>query len=167
MTPSERKPPREPALPYAVKLLAARNYSTRKLRDKLKSRGYDIAEIDSAIEKLSERRLLDDQRFAEGFVHSRIETHPRGKDALVRDLISRGISASSAKQAVSESLSEEQELQLANDLIARKGKQYAGLDKVTRTRRLTALLARRGFRLDTIRKALHHSSFADTPEESS
>ncbi|MCL4305972.1 recombination regulator RecX [bacterium] len=167
MTTSERKPPREPVLPYAVKLLAARNYSTRKLRDKLKLRGYDIAEIESAIEKLRERRLLDDERFAEGFVRTRIETHPRGKDALVRDLVSRGISASSARKAVSESLSEDQELQLAKDLIARKGRQYAGLDKVTRTRRLTALLSRRGFRVDTIRKALQLSSLAETPEENS
>ncbi|MCB9366832.1 MAG: regulatory protein RecX [Calditrichaeota bacterium] len=163
MTFAGRKPPKEPALPYAVKLLAARNYSTRKLRDKLRTRGYDSAEIDEAIQKLQERNLLDDERYAEGFVRTRMETHPRGKNALMRDLISRGVSAATAKHAVTESLSDDQELSMAKDLLQRKSRQYASLDPDTRKRRLTALLARRGFKLDTIRRAL---SLPDTSENS-
>lgn len=160
-----KKPPREPALPYAVKLLAARTYSTRKLREKLRIKGYLAEEIDAAIARLQEKKLLDDERYAEGFVRTRIETHPRGKSALVRDLVARGVSGATAKQAVNESLSAEQEFDLAAELVERKGRQYAGLDKETRRRRLTALLARRGFRPDTIRKVLSLPVDQDLPED--
>ncbi len=149
-----KQPPREPALPYAVKLLSARSYSTRKLRDKLRMKGYLAEEIDAAIEKLKEKRLLDDERYADGFVRSRIETHPRGKSALVRDLLVRGVSGSTAKQAVNDNLTEAQEFDLARDLVARKGRQYDNLDPDKRKRRLIALLSRRGFRPGTIFKVL-------------
>lgn len=149
-----KQAPREPALPYAVKLLASRSYSTRKLRDKLRTKGYLTEEIDAAIERLQERKLLDDERYASGFVRTRIETNPRGKSALVRDLVARGVSGSTAKQAVNENLTNEQEFDLACELAERKGRQYAALDKDTRRRRLIALLARRGFRPDTIYKVL-------------
>lgn len=149
-----KQPPREPALPYAVKLLASRSYSTRKLREKLRMKGYLAEETDAAIEKLKEKRLLDDQRFADGFVRSRIETHPRGKSALVRDLVARGVSGATAKQAVNENLTEEQEFDLARELVERKRSQYENLDADTRKRRLIALLARRGFRPGIIFKVL-------------
>ncbi|MCB9367981.1 MAG: RecX family transcriptional regulator [Calditrichaeota bacterium] len=150
----EKKRPKEDALPYAVKLLASRSYSTRKLKDKLKLKGYEAEEIELAIEKLKARNLLDDARFAEGFVRTRIETHPRGKSALIRDLVSRGISGATAKQAVSDHLSADQELDLAKELLRRKSRQYSSLDPETRKRRLTALLARRGFRPGIIFKVI-------------
>lgn len=165
MRDKQRQPPREAALPYAVKLLASRSYSTRKLREKLQTKGYLVEEIDAAIEKLKDRRLLDDKRFAEGFLRTRIETHPRGKNALVRDLISRGIAGNTAKEAVSQSLSNEQELKLAKELVDRKRGQYDKFDLQTRKRRLVALLARRGFRPDTIFKALALPSDETLTEE--
>ncbi len=151
---AERKRPREEALPYAVKLLASRSYSTRKLREKLRTRGYENDEIEMAIQKLTEKNLLNDLRFAEGFVRTRIETHPRGKIALVRDLVGRGIKGDTAKLAVNENISTEQEFDLARELVRRKARQYENLDNDTRRRRLTTLLARRGFRPDTIYKIL-------------
>jgi len=154
MNSATKKPPSEPALPYAVKLLASRSYSVRKLKDKLKTRGYEREEIEQAIAKLIERRLLDDQRFAEGFVRTRLESHPRGRMALTRDLLSRGVSGSVARATVDHAVDADQEFQLARELVERKGKQYSGLDSITRRRRLTALLARRGFRPDVISKIL-------------
>lgn len=166
MNGATRKPPREPALPYAVKLLSSRNYSARKLKDKLRARGYAHEEIDEVVEKLKARNLLNDERFAEGFVRTRIETHPRGKSALIRDLLARGVSGATAKQAVNEALPAEQEFEMARDLFNRKATQYSSLDHETRRRRLTALLARRGFRPDTIRKVLSLPFDHDLPEDS-
>ncbi|MBK6765964.1 MAG: regulatory protein RecX [bacterium] len=160
------KTPREPALPYAVKLLSSRNYTARKLKEKLRARGYAVEEIDSAIDKLKEKNLLNDERFAEGFVRTRIETHPRGKSAMIRDLVARGVSGPTAKEAVNSALPAEQELELAKELVDRKARQYAALDRETRKRRLTGLLARRGFGPDTIRKVLALPIDQDLPEES-
>ncbi len=160
-----KQPPREAALPYAVKLLASRSYSTRKLREKLRTKGYNADDIDAAITKLIDRRLLDDVKYAEGFVRTRIETHPRGKSALVRDLVARGVTGSTAKQAVNENLTAEQEFALARDLVERKRGQYSSVDSDTRKRRLMALLARRGFRPDTIYKILALPTDDSNPEE--
>lgn len=157
--------PKEDVLPYAVKLLASRSYSTRRLRSKLREKGYVTEQIDEAIAKLTERKLLDDRRFAEGFVRTRVESHPRGRTALVRDLVTRGVSGSVANQAVNEQLSAEQELDLAKDLIRRKSRQYDSLEPETRRRRLVALLARRGFRPDTIHQALSISNSEPSTEE--
>lgn len=166
MRSARKRPPTDEALPYAVRLLASRTYSERKLREKLRTKGYEAGDIDAAIGKLKERRLLDDQKYAEGFVRTRIETHPRGKSALVRDLVARGVTGSTAKQAVNDNLSTDQEFELARNLVERKRGQYASLDSDIRKRRLTALLARRGFRPDTIYKVLALPPDESIPEDS-
>ncbi len=154
MKTATKRPPLEPALPYAVKLLATRSYTVRKLKDKLKVRGYLPDEIEQAIVKLQEKNLLNDERFAEGFVRTRLESHPRGRMALARDLQARGVAGSLARSVANAAVDNDQEFELARELVERKSGQYAGLDKLTRRRRLTALLARRGFRPDVISKIL-------------
>lgn len=165
MNPRAKTPPKEPALPYAVKLLSARAYSVKKLRDKLYNRGYHRDEIEEALGKLRAKNLIDDERYAEGFLRTRLETRPRGKTALVRDLLSRGVEMSTAKHAVDHAVGKEDELKLALDLLKRKARQYESLDENTRRRRLVALLARRGFKPDTIYKALDLSDSDNLPEE--
>ena len=49
------------ALVQAVDLLARQEQSEKKLRDKLKIRGYGAEEIDAAIARLKERHYLDDE----------------------------------------------------------------------------------------------------------
>lgn len=164
MNPRAKTPPKEPALPYAVKLLSTRAYSVKKLRDKLYNRGYHRDEIEEALGKLSAKNLIDDERYAEGFLRTRLEIRPRGKTALVRDLLSRGVDLSTAKHAVDHAVGKEDELKLALELLRRKARQYSDLDDDTRKRRLVALLARRGFKPDTIHKALDLSDSEMTEE---
>jgi len=146
--------PRPTALQYAVRLLSARGYSERKLREKLRNRDYSRDEIDEAIAKLIARRLLDDRAYAEDFVRSRCASQPRGRSALIRDLISRGIPASLAGEVVGDAVSDADEMELARELVARKAAQYRSLDAETQRRRLSGLLARRGFRPQTIHRVV-------------
>ncbi len=57
----QRNKPKLTALEKATALLARQEQSERRLRDKLKLRGYEQEEIDSAIARLKEKRYLNDE----------------------------------------------------------------------------------------------------------
>jgi regulatory protein len=146
------KPPTT-ALSAAVKLLSARPYSERKLREKLVNK-FPRDEISQAVRRLKDERLLDDTRFAEDFVRARLVTRPRAGFVLIRELMQRGIARSLAQEVVNRLIPAESNEELARELLSRKQTMYRGLDEPMRRRRLTAFLARRGFSYEVIQKVL-------------
>jgi regulatory protein len=158
---SRRSAERKPALHYAVSLLSARPYSERKLTEKLRDRGYEVNEIAAAILRLKEKKLLDDRTFAVDFVHARCRSHPRGRASLIQDLISRGIPAQIAQEVVVELIADVDETELARRLVESKLAQYRDLDPERRKRRMAGLLARRGFRPQTIFSLLKLANNSD------
>ena len=52
-------------------LLARREHSEQELRQKLKSREFDIDAIDAALQSLQQDGLLSDERFTESYVNHR------------------------------------------------------------------------------------------------
>ncbi len=55
----------------AMDLLARREHSEYELRQKLKSRNYDVDAIDAVLQELKQDHLLSDARFAEAYVNHR------------------------------------------------------------------------------------------------
>ena len=55
----------------AMDLLARREHSEYELRQKLKSRDYDVDAIDAALQALKQDHLLSDARYAEAYVNHR------------------------------------------------------------------------------------------------
>ena len=55
----------------AIDLLARREHSEQDLRQKLKTREYDIDAIDQILQALKEDRLQSDERFTESYVNHR------------------------------------------------------------------------------------------------
>ena len=55
----------------AMDLLARREHSEYELRQKLKSRDYDVDAIDVALQELRQDHLLSDARYAEAYVNHR------------------------------------------------------------------------------------------------
>jgi regulatory protein len=55
-----------------VRLLAAREHSRAELRQKLRARGHDDADIDAVLDQLARRRLLSEERMAEAYVSERL-----------------------------------------------------------------------------------------------
>ncbi|HEY3294651.1 MAG TPA: regulatory protein RecX [bacterium] len=149
-----RSRPKVNSLQYAVRLLSVRSYSEKRLREKLAGRQFTPEEIDSAVKRLRDERLLDDRNFAEEFVRTRLLLRPRTGAALLRDLLQRGISKHLAQEVIAEMAPKDQDEALARELLRRKASLYAGLDDQTRRRRIMSMLARRGFSYDTIDKVL-------------
>ncbi len=73
-----------------MNLLARREHSTRELRDKLLARGFEDDEITPALQALSREGLLSDERFAESFIHSRLE-RGSGPVKIRAELRQRGV----------------------------------------------------------------------------
>jgi regulatory protein len=150
----KRRRANETALSYGVKLLSVRPYSERKLKEKLVQRAFAADEISAALKRLREERFLDDRRYAEDFVRARLASRPRTGPALIRDLLQRGVAMPIAGEVAKKLTPPESQLDLARELIRRKAAQYAHVDEQTRRRRLTGLLARRGFSFSIIQQAL-------------
>ncbi len=53
-------------------LLAYREHSRKQLADKLAQRGYDADDIEATLESLQADNLLNDERFAESYLHQRM-----------------------------------------------------------------------------------------------
>jgi SOS response regulatory protein OraA/RecX len=78
---------------YAVKLLAARDYSVAGLREKLAARYDDVP--DTVIQQLIAKRFLNDRRYTENYVARRKE---RGVIQVREELAAHGIAAELAEE---------------------------------------------------------------------
>ena len=68
---------------HALKLLRRRDYTERRLREKLELKfGSVPAEV---IRQLLEKRFLDDRRYAENFVAKHPDRHPEGVRAALEE----------------------------------------------------------------------------------
>ena len=56
----------------AMDLLAYREHSRKQLADKLGQRGFDADDIESTLDALQTENLLNDERFAESYLHQRM-----------------------------------------------------------------------------------------------
>jgi regulatory protein len=57
----------------ALNLLTRREQSSKELREKLLQKGFTKHEIDVTIQELQQQKLQSDARFAEMFIHSRLQ----------------------------------------------------------------------------------------------
>ncbi|GHV75374.1 hypothetical protein AGMMS49942_01950 [Spirochaetia bacterium] len=119
--------------------LAARAEQTRtKLERKLELRGHGGACVKAAVAYLAEMEIVDDRRFAERWIQSRLY---RGADSpfrLISSLCRRGIDRDIAWGACKSALDFERETELLRRFAA---KRYAGADP----RFLKGQLKREGF----------------------
>ncbi|MBK5936426.1 MAG: recombination regulator RecX [Halorhodospira halophila] len=74
----------------ALRLLGRREHTRRELAQKLARRGFDPGEVEPVLEALVDEGLLDETRFAEVFVRSRVE-RGQGPVRIAQELRQRGV----------------------------------------------------------------------------
>ncbi len=110
----------EAALKKIVALVNVSDRSERTIRERLGQAGFDQAAIDEAVERAKEYSFIDDMRFSEVLVRSRI-SQGKGSAGIVRELAEHGINADSVPGWPYEfPLDYDQELDRALGLLARK-----------------------------------------------
>ena len=83
----------ERAYQYALKLLAARDYTAAKLREKLRARDCPETIAESVVTRLAMEGWINDRRFAERFAESALATSRFFGPRLKLEMRRRGISA--------------------------------------------------------------------------
>lgn len=148
------------ALEAALRLLAHRAYSERKLTEKLRDKGFAEEAVREAIAACRQKKFLNDHEFARNFVEQRLETRPRAAHVLIGELLQRGISLRLAKEVIEESVSKETETESVKAMALKKWKQYAHLGGDVCFRRVSSYLARRGYSWELIREAINEAQTA-------
>ena len=144
----------------AVEYLARREHSANELILKLRKKGYDSETAREAVEICRERGYVDDRRFAEMWLESRMKKHPEGRSCLAAGLARKGVPRDIANEVLDDRLSDE----LQDDALSRT------LSKYVRTRsaepkKVVDHLLRRGFRYADIKR--HMAGLEEFAEESS
>jgi len=138
-----------------LRLLKFRPRTVREVRDRLRRAGFSDGIIECVIEEAVERGWLDDAAFAVLWVRDRQLTKPKGRALLRRELRAKGVPDEHIDRALAEVDMEEEAL--IAQVIEQYAPRYQRLDPKTRERRLYALLLRRGFSPDAIRRALKNA----------
>ena len=135
---------------FAARYLEARPRSVAEVRRRLATAGYRPEMIDATVTRLTDLRFLDDEAFARAWVESRDRAHPRGAQALRRELALKGVDRTLADAILAERRSPagepDADVAAAERLLERNARTLARVDDPRlRRQRAYALLARHGF----------------------
>ena len=145
----------------ALRFLSYRPRSEKEVRDKLKSKKVESSTIEIIISKLIEKKFINDEEFAKGFVESRLRFKPRSVRLIKLELKQKGIEQELIDKMINDEarLPDGQglminDLENAKKLIEKKLPRYKGLPKQKIYEKVSRFLASKGFGWDTIKKSI-------------
>jgi regulatory protein len=136
--------PAQAARTIVLRRLAAAPRTYAQLRDGLLERGFEISVITAVLDRYVEVGLINDTEFAEMWVRSRHSIRGNARSVLRRELREKGVPTDDAEVALA-TITDEAERERAGDLVRRKLASTVRLEHQARVRRLTSMLARRGY----------------------
>lgn len=141
---SERKP-RGTARDRALNLLSFRDRSRRELEQRLLRAGFEPDDVLEVLEGLERAGLVDDERFARAVVEQHAGRRLSGRRAVAAALSAKGVDRTMADAALSELDAPGAERERADELARSRAHRLSGLAPEVAFRRLSGLLARRGY----------------------
>ncbi|MDQ0774075.1 regulatory protein [Streptomyces aurantiacus] len=149
--------PVERARAICLRLLTGTPRTRKQLADALRKREIPDEAADEVLSRFEEVGLINDAAFADAWVESRHRGRGLARQALARELRTKGVDSTLIDEAVAQ-LDSDQEEATARGLVARKLHATRGLDRDKRIRRLAGMLARKGYSQGTalrvVRQAL-------------
>lgn len=133
--------------------LSYRQRSEKEICDYLAEKGYD-EEIPEVIVLLKEKRLLDDQEFANAFVRTAVNGSKKGPRIIEHQLLEKGIEPSMIQEAIFEYFSSEQQIKVASTMADKKWTQMRQKSEREAYDQLTKYLYQRGFYREEIRQVM-------------
>jgi regulatory protein len=135
----------------ALDLLARRDHSRGELLKKLALRGYGEKVLEDVLERLTAQGLINDAKFAAGWVQSALRSGRGFGAKLLADLQQKGVSRETAREAVAAAAAENPAELVLAAIVQRR---FAVFNNEAATqkerRRVYAYLQRRGFSLSSI-----------------
>jgi regulatory protein len=111
---------REALQSYALRLLGLRALSTAELKQRLRPRAADEADIEPVVASLREYGYLNDRRFAESFAGARRDSRNYGRQRVLSDLLKKKVTPKLAQSAVEGAFSEVDEREAVAGYLERK-----------------------------------------------
>lgn len=136
-----------------LRLLTDRARSRHELETSLSKKGFSTEVANAVLARLEAAKLVDDAAFAEQWVHSRHTYSGKGKQALSRELRTKGVSPDVALGALDQ-IDAEDERARATELVRKKCRTLtlpssndpeARAERDKAVRKLVGMLARRGY----------------------
>lgn len=127
-----------------LRQLDARSRTRVELARYLHRKGIPPGPAHRVLDRFTEAGLIDDHALAESYVVSRHQEQGLARGVLTLKLRQRGVEDSVIESAVA-LVDSDSELAAARSLIERRRRSVAGLPPPVQTRRLVALLARKGY----------------------
>ena len=105
---------------YAARLLSGRAYTLGEMREKLRRKAQNAADVPAAIARLKELGYLDDERFAKEYAALRRDSEGVGKIRVIRALRARRVAPTVAGKAAEEAYRGSDETALIESWLERK-----------------------------------------------
>lgn len=141
----------------AIRYLSYRMRTKKEIEDYLKKKEVNPEHIDLVMEQLKQERLIDDLKFAESYIRTKVKTSMKGPLLLKQELIQKGVSEADVMTAMKEYPKEqqiEQAMKWAQKTFARTGKRSYRME----LNRIKAGLMQKGFSKDIISEATRYLS---------
>ncbi len=133
--------PATSAITFALKLLGMRNHSHKELEQKLRKKGYPSEEIESVLNTLTTRGLLNDQTFGSDVIRSRSRRKPAGTLKMSMELRKKGV----PDVVINELLQEYDSVSLCHQAAEKKINALHGATEQEKRKKLETFLRNRGF----------------------
>jgi regulatory protein len=138
------------AVDRALRLLSLRPRSIREIRDNLARGETAPPVIDRAIERLAALGYVDDAAFAAFWVSDRMRFKPASPRALRYELMQKGVS----REVIDAALADLDADDAAYAAASVQARRLRGLSQRAFTDKVTAVLLRRGFTYEQVRRAI-------------
>jgi regulatory protein len=152
--PTDPEEARKAAYAAALRLLAGREMSAARVRDRLLSRGFPQEAVEHTVQRLTGAGLLDDRRAAQAAARTLVTVRQRGRHRVGRELEKLGFSRELAQEVMLSVLADADERAVLDKVVASKLHGRRPIPDPAAYRRLFGALLRRGFPADLIRAAL-------------
>ena len=137
----------------AFRSLKIRERSVLELREKLVLKKVPKDTIDQTIKFLLTKKFLDDRTFARNWIRYR-RARPFGPKRIKLELRQKGVDDEIIAQELEDAFTGFNQEEVVQVLASRRAARYRDEDPIKRKRKVFDFLARRGFSLEMITKAI-------------
>jgi regulatory protein len=142
----------------ALQLLSRRAWSKKELTDRLIKRGSNTSIAPTITKQLEKDGWLDDLAYASACIREWIRIEPASRRWLTHKLSGKGITETTAVQAIDAAIGEQSEQEAATLFATIRLAKASTLDEPTLRRRVMGALQRRGFSADVSSEAIRLSN---------
>ena len=154
LTSKAQQPSSQQLYVNALKALTRRPFPIRELEQRLLQSCTDADAVSQTIEKLKTAGYLDDRKFCESFIQSRLQHKDQGRARIERELRARGLNPTLVREELEKAYPAEDELEPLQHALERKLRSLPPPMDAKKLARLYNHLLRRGFPGEVIRLAL-------------